>query len=114
MARSRPVLALVAALALASTAIAESRAPILVTDPSARSYRAAIQEFAELGPQRDAGRPVRLRSSLADALAFSGLFASVETQAFLGPKVTPALDGSMPVCPNWRQIGADGRGARHG
>jgi TolB protein len=86
--------------------MADSRSPILVTDPSARTYRAAIQEFAELGPQRDAGRPVSLRRTLGDALAFSGLFASVETQAFLGPKVTPSLD-SMPVCPNWRQIGAD-------
>jgi TolB protein len=107
MARFFPVVAFAAALALASTAMAESRPPILVTDPSARTYRAAIQEFAEFGPQRDAGRPVRLRRSLGDAIAFSGLFASVETQAFLGPKVTPSLDGSMPVCPNWRQIGAD-------
>jgi TolB protein len=107
MARSYSFSALVAALALASTALAESRPPILVTDPSARTYRAAIQEFVELGPQREAGRPVRLRRSLGDALAFSGLFASVETQAFLGPKVTPSLDDSLPVCPNWRQIGAD-------
>jgi TolB protein len=107
MARLRPTAALVAVLALGSSALAEGRPPILVTDPSARTYRAAVQEFAELGPQRDSGRPVRLRKSLADSLAFSGLFTSVETAAFLGPKVTPALDGSMPVCPNWRQIGAD-------
>ena len=107
MARSRPVLALAAALALASTAMAEGRPPILVTDPSARTYRAAIQEFVELGPKPDAGRAVRLHRSLSDALVFSGLFTSIETQAFLGPKVTPSLDGSMPVCPNWRQIGAD-------
>ena len=45
MARSRPVFALLGSLVLASLAAAEGRPPILVTDPSARTYRAAIQEF---------------------------------------------------------------------
>ena len=107
MTRSRLLTALAAAVALASATQAESRPPILVTDPSARTYRAAVQEFAELGPSRDDGRPVRLRQSLGEALAFSGLFSSVDTAAFLGPKATSSLDGPLPVCPNWRQIGAD-------
>lgn len=107
MARSRPVFALLGSLVLASLAAAEGRPPILVTDPSARTYRAAIQEFGEVGPERDAARGARLRRTLAEALAFSGLFTSIETAAFLGPTVTPSLEGAMPVCPNWRQIGTD-------
>jgi TolB protein len=101
-------LALAAGLfGLAAAGSAETRPPILVTDPTGRTYRAAVQRFAELGPGRDPARPARLREDLVRALEFSGLFTSIGTEAFLGPQETPSLDGALPVCANWSQIGAD-------
>ncbi len=84
---------------------AESRAPIIVTEGGAKTYRAAVQRFAERGAT-DAARPARLRAAIAGALEFSGIFSSVEPGAFLEPETTKSLDAD-PLCPNWRQIGAD-------
>ena len=99
-------LAGLAALLVAALASAESRPPIVVTEGSAKSYRAAVQRFAERGASPDAARPARLRTAIADALEFSGIFSSVEPGAFLEPETTKSLDVD-PLCPNWRQIGAD-------
>ena len=64
--------------------------PSWSTDPSARTYRAAIQLRVRRAGS-EAGRrprPVRcpMRKSLAEALAFSGLFSSVEDGGLPGPR----------------------------
>ena len=104
--RSVVPLAAGAAWLCAALAAAESRPPIVVTEGSAKSYRAAVQRFAERGASPDAARPARLRAAIADALEFSGIFSAVEPGAFLEPETTRSLEAD-PVCPNWRQIGAD-------
>jgi TolB protein len=102
MCRRTLALGLLAGLWLVSHAAAESRPPIVVTDASGGSYKAAVQGFGGVGPEL-AGE---FREALVDALEFSGLFQSIETSAFLEPQTTQSL-GETPVCPNWRQIGAD-------
>jgi TolB protein len=82
--------------------------PIVITDPQAKTYRAAIQEFlapAQFGVDQVAAEvDERLRAGLE----FSGLFTVIDSKAFLGPARSAPLDSDAPVvCTNWRQIGAD-------
>jgi len=101
----RRLLALAAALLLASRAAAEERPAVIVTDPNARTFKAAVQEFAPGAPGVDVAR---FRQDLVDALDYSGVFTSLDPGAFLGPRRTASLDGGTPVaCPDWSQIGAD-------
>jgi TolB protein len=81
---------------------------VVVTPGAARSFRVAIQRFADLSPEADPARAEEFRAALAAALAFSGAFESVAPEAFLGPVATPSLDAGPPlVCSDWSQIGAD-------
>jgi TolB protein len=98
--------ALLLSLVWVAPVFGEGRPPVVVTDPTASAYRAAVRAFAEVGPQPDGARPARLRQAIADALEFSGLFRSISPDAFLEP-VTASLQDPAPICPNWRQIGAD-------
>lgn len=101
----RAVIGLAGALLVASLAAAEDRPPVVVTDPNARTFKAAVQEFAPGAPGVDVAR---FRQDLVDALDYSGVFTSLDPGAFLGPRRTASLDGSPAVaCPDWAQIGAD-------
>jgi TolB protein len=91
-------------LALAPAARGQERPAVVVTQPGAKSYRAAIQQFAPGGQANVA----RIHDELAAALDGSGVFTSLDPAAFLGPRETRSLDGGPPVvCPDWRQSGAD-------
>jgi TolB protein len=107
------VAALLIAVALAGEAGAQfggdARAPVVVTPDSERSYRIALQRFADVSTSPRASRSVDFRAALADALEFSSVFAVIDEKAFLGPEVTGSLEGGPPVvCSDWTQIGADG------
>lgn len=96
---------LVAALLLAAGAASaqDDRPAVIITDPNARSYRAAVQEFGGSG----AGfAPARFRTELGDALDFSGVFRSLDAAAFLAPRRTASLGGTL-ACADWTPIGAD-------
>ena len=89
-------------------AAAQQRPAVVVTPGSARSFRVAIQRFADLSPEPDRARAEEFSAALAAALAFSGVFESVAPEAFLGPEETVSLDAGPPlVCSDWSQIGAD-------
>ncbi len=99
-------LAAIAALAclLSPVAFAQGKPPVIVTDPSARVYRVAIQRFA--GTTEDAS--ARLREKIGTALEFSSLFRPLDPIAFLGADQTPSLDEDLAfACGDWSQIGAD-------
>jgi TolB protein len=92
----------------AAPAAAQERPSVVVTPGSSRSFRAAVQNFAERSVAPDAARPGKFRDELERALEFSGVFQALDHAAFLGPETTPALDGvDPPVCSDWGQIGAD-------
>lgn len=93
---------------LAAPTAAQDRPAIVVTDPSARTYRIAVQRFASGPLEGGAEIAQSLREAVESGLVFSGLFEPVQSEAFLGPTTSPPLDRGDPlVCPNWRQIGAD-------
>jgi len=93
-----------AALLVAAAARAQDERPtVVVTDPNARSFRAAVQEFAPGAAGLDGAR---FRSGLADALDFSGVFTSLDPAAFLAPRRTASLGGTL-ACADWAPIGAD-------
>ena len=97
------------AICLASAAArAEDAPPIVITDPSAKTYRAALQEFAstsQLGADQVAAE---IGGRIQTGLEYSGLFTMIDRKAFLGPVRSAPLDSGTPeVCPNWRQIGTD-------
>jgi TolB protein len=96
-------LALGSLLAGAARAQETERPPVVVTDAGGKAFRIALQEFS---PGAHAIDVATLRKDVQGALEFSGLFASVDPAAFLGPRQTTALSGSL-ACPEWRQIGAD-------
>jgi TolB protein len=108
--RLRPValtLAALGALLAPLPAAAQERAPIVITGPGGRTYRAAVQRFAAAGASSQ-GAVDDLRKSIEGGLAFSGFFDSIDAKAFLESPNSPPLDPEPSViCPNWRQIGAD-------
>ncbi len=107
----RVLLVLLAAVAgvplLAPRAPAEERAPIVITGPGGKKYRAAVMRFASVTPS-SAGSVDGLRDAIEDGLTFSGLFEPIDAKAFLESPDSPRLDPEPAVtCPNWRQIGSD-------
>ncbi|MBW2234210.1 MAG: PD40 domain-containing protein [Deltaproteobacteria bacterium] len=95
-------------LAGAARDAAAQRPAVIVTDPSARAFKAAIQRFTDQQAVPDAQRLTELRERIGAALVFSKVFAVIDPKAFLGPDETAGLDGvPPPVCPDWSQIGAD-------
>ena len=99
---SRPRLAALCALWMATTAVAvpalaEGKATVVVTPGSEQLYRAAIQRFADLSPTPAAKRVAVFRDALESALEYSGVFKSLDLKAFLGPEATEALEGGPPV-----------------
>jgi TolB protein len=96
-------LALLGALGFAPPVRAQDRPAVVVTDPTARSYQAAVQEFADGAGGFDV---TQFRRQLSDALDFSGVFRSIDPAAFLAPRRTGSLGGALS-CPDWSPIGAD-------
>jgi TolB protein len=87
---------------------AEERPPIVITDPGAKSYRAAVQRFARLGEDAEPGAVAALRRAVEEGLALSNLFSPIQTAAFLGPvDSAPLAEDTTVVCENWSQIGSD-------
>ncbi|MCH2169994.1 hypothetical protein MK489_04350 [Myxococcota bacterium] len=88
---------------------AEAPPAIIVTSGSARTYRLALQEFADRSAPSDAADAKGFRSQLLTGLEFSGLFDVIEWTAFLGDEATSELTRAelLEDCDSWRQIGAD-------
>lgn len=95
--------ALGAALGAAANAQEAERPPVVVTDAGGKAFRVALQEFSAGASAIDVAT---LRRDVQGGLEFSGLFASVDPAAFLGPRQTATLSDSLG-CSDWRQIGAD-------
>ncbi len=101
--------ALFLAIGLAGgAALAGDPPPIVITDPSAKVYRAAIQEFLPAAQPGVDAVAAEIHERIRAGLTFSGLFAVIDPKAFLGSVKSAPLDSGIPVvCTNWRQIGAD-------
>jgi TolB protein len=107
MRRHLLLLAVACTLAAAPPARAEDNPVVVVTPGSARTFKAAIQSFADRSLAPDPERSRRLRDELGRALEFSSVFETLSTQAFLGPEATVSLDDDRVLCSDWTQIGAD-------
>jgi TolB protein len=106
--RACAALLLGASLFGAVAASAQDRVPVVITPGSEKSYRIAIQRFADGSTSPSSDRVGRFRETLSQALEFSGVFQRVPDAAFLGPLATESLEGGPPiVCSDWTQIGAD-------
>ena len=105
----RPLAGL-ALLVLAAAPVARGQdRPAIVIDPGqARSYRVAVQRFADGSPSASAGKVGAFREQIAKGLEFSSVFRVIDPKAFLGPETTVSLDDGPPVvCPDWSSIGSD-------
>jgi TolB protein len=100
--RGGPLAAVALGVGLGAAAPAQERPTVVVTDPNARSFKAAVQEFED----GDAVDVARFRSDLEEALAFSGVFESIDAAAFLAPRRTASFGASL-ACADWAPIGAD-------
>jgi TolB protein len=98
-----------AVVGLAAAAAAQGRAPVVITPGGEKTFRIAVQKFAD-DPGRPNPRAVDdFRDKVLRALEFSGVFTKIDDAAFLGPVTTPAgREDAQLECPNWSQIGADG------
>jgi TolB protein len=95
-------------LVLAAGAAAEDRPVVVVTPGSARTFHAALQDFADRSQAPDPARAPAFREQLGRALDFSGVFEILPQAAFLGPETTGSLDADPSfLCSDWTQIGAD-------
>ena len=105
--------------ALAAPTRADERVPVVVTPGSERSYRVAVQRFADSAAIADPDTPsdvapldearVRaFREEILSALEYSSIFRRIEEAAYLGPISSGPFDGGPPpICSDWTQIGAD-------
>ena len=107
MRASQAVLLLALAVLVAPRARAQD-VPIVIEQGKSKSYRIAVQRFADNSTPQSTERVARFRDALQDALEFSGLFQRIPDGAFLGPLETDSVDDGAPIaCPEWSQIGAD-------
>jgi len=108
--RARAFLAALALLAAGAARAQDERPTVVITDPNARSFRAAVQEFGAKPSDSSGGAAgldaASFRSELADALDFSGVFRSLDPAAFLAARRTASLAGPL-ACADWTPIGAD-------
>ena len=89
-------------------ALAQQRPAVVVTPGSARTFRAAVQIFADRSEIPEPNRVQVFHANVESALEFSGVFKLVSHRAFLGPVTSASLDHGPPmVCSDWSQIGAD-------
>src|SRR5207245_6844319 len=99
-------------LAIAGVALpsgAQERAPVVIKPGEQKTYRIAVQRFAD-DPTKPNDRMIDdFRAKVISALEFSNVFTKIEDGAFLGPVTTPrGREDAQLECPNWSQIGADG------
>ena len=115
---------LVGVVAIAAVANAEERPSIVVSAGAEQTYRLAVQEFADASPAppgtdrtdlTNRTSTQRYRAALVGALEFSGVFQSLDFEAFLGPTQTQLSktgrlsdEDVLADCADWSQIGADG------
>lgn len=106
---SGPWRTLMAALpfALLAADAAAQKPAVVVTPGSARTYRAAVQRFADAAPVPDPRRAVEMRDAIGRALEYSDLFKLISPEAFLGPGTTQELSRAGIPCADWTPIGAD-------
>jgi TolB protein len=102
-------LALALLLAAASLPAAAQERPTVLVTPlgSTKSFRVALQTFADRSAQQGRGLPERLRHGIASGLEYSDVFQLVDPAAFLGAATTDSLEGDPPLCSDWTPIGAD-------
>jgi TolB protein len=87
---------------------AQDRAPVVIEGGKGKTYRIAVQRFAERSTPPSAQRIAQFRETLSTALEFSGVFQRVPDAAFLGPIETDSVENGAPVvCTDWTQIDAD-------
>jgi len=92
-----------------AAASAQEHAPVVITPGGQKTYRIAVQRFADDPAKPDARMIEDFRAKVIKALEFSGVFTRIEDSAFLGPVTTPpGREDAQLECPNWSQIGADG------
>ena len=110
----RPAARLAIAVLLAAVFVPEARGeerPVVVVTPgSARTFRAALQTFADRSTVPDPARAQRIREDLGSALEFSSVFEILSEQAFLGPVTTV---GTQQEPGDRRVLGIDGAHEEH-
>ncbi|MGH7337452.1 MAG: hypothetical protein ACREI7_07740, partial [Myxococcota bacterium] len=94
---------------VAAPSAGQDRAPVIVKGSEQKTYRIAVQRFAD-DPAKPNKRVIDdFRAKVIRALEFSNVFTNIEDAAFLGPVTTPpGREDAQLECPNWSQIGADG------
>lgn len=107
--RSGIVLGLGLVLGAAPAPAEDAKRPtIVITDPYARAYQAAIQRFWEPGPSKASALLDGLRREIGEALEFSNVFTPIDPTAYLGPDMSQPLEARAPPnCSDWRAVGAD-------
>ena len=96
------------ALVFAVRIAAEERAPVVINEGQ-KTYRIAVQRFADDPSKPNAHAIDEFRDKVLRALEFSGVFTKIDDAAFLGPVTTPpGREDAQLECPNWSQVGADG------
>jgi TolB protein len=100
-------LSLLAAAALPAAAQEERPTVVVTPGQSTRSFRVALQSFADRSPAPARALPDRLRQGIAAGLEYSDVFQLLDPAAFLGPATTASLEGDPPLCSDWTQVGAD-------
>ena len=77
-----------------------------ITPGGAKSYRAAVLRFRQVGPPVGDERIETLRDEIERGLTFSSEVLPLSHAAYLGPETTPE-EGEPLDCASWGQSGAD-------
>lgn len=86
----------------------DDRPAVVVRDPTAQTFKAAVQRFHDSAVATDPARGERLREGIVEALKWNRVFEGIAPRAFLGPETSPPLEApEPPSCEDWRTIGAD-------
>jgi len=93
----------------ASPVRAQDDHPIIeITPGKARSFRAAVQRFADPGEAVGSKRLAELKIAVEGALHFNRILEPLPQAAFLGSEVTERrVEGMRFDCADWTQSGAD-------
>jgi hypothetical protein len=67
-----------------------SARPVVITPGGEKTYRIAVQRFADDPAKPNARAIDDFRDKVLRALEFSGVFTKIDDAAFLGPVTTPA------------------------
>ncbi len=108
MKRAIAACALLGIASAAVSAAAEDRAAVVITPGGQKTYRIAVQRFADDPAKPNAKVVDDFRAKVMRGIEFSNVFTKIEDSAFLGPVTTPpGREDAQLECPNWSQIGAD-------